>query len=253
MTQPPSSQNSLEKSNPNPAPRELKESYISPSVARIVYPVGRYLVLPFYLGNIDVTGTENIPSESPVIIAPTHRSRWDAFLVPYAAGRYVTGRDLRFMVTIDEMKGVQGWFIQHMGGFPVDQKHPSLTTLRHCVELLCQREMLVIFPEGNIFRESSVQPLKPGLARIALQAASHDSAKDLKILPMSIHYAKPYPTWGTDAQIKIGKPICVADYLNGSTKKNAIRLTQDLEKALSHLYQTEEISETDISTTASIC
>jgi len=72
-------------------------------------------------------------------------------------GRGVTGRDLRFMVSADEVRGIQGWF--DLGGFP--DKHPAITTLRH-ESLLQQGEMLVIFPEGNIFRDGSLHPLKLG-------------------------------------------------------------------------------------------
>jgi hypothetical protein len=37
-----------------------------------------------------------------VLLAPTHRARWDALLLPLAAGVRVTGRHCRFMVTLDE-------------------------------------------------------------------------------------------------------------------------------------------------------
>jgi 1-acyl-sn-glycerol-3-phosphate acyltransferase len=88
----------------------------------ILYPLGRRVVLPFYFRHLKVTGQENIPRTGPVILAPTHRSRWDALVIPYAAGKLATGRDLRYMVSEDEMKGLQGWFIRNMGGFPVNTK-----------------------------------------------------------------------------------------------------------------------------------
>ena len=105
-----------------------------------------------------------------MILAPTHRARWDSLLLPYATGRCVTGRDLRFMVTIDECQGLQGWFVRRLGGFPVNARHPAVKTLRHAVELLQDKQMLVIYPEGNIFRDGKLHPLKPGIARLALNA-----------------------------------------------------------------------------------
>ena len=74
------------------------DSRVSPWLAKILYPVGCYLVIPLFFGKITINGQENIPLHDPVIVAPTHRSRWDAFIVPYALGRLVSGRDLRFMV-----------------------------------------------------------------------------------------------------------------------------------------------------------
>ncbi|HEY9812864.1 MAG TPA: 1-acyl-sn-glycerol-3-phosphate acyltransferase, partial [Candidatus Sericytochromatia bacterium] len=89
-------------------------SHVVSWLKSIVYPVSRYGLLPFYFSRIEVTGQENLPTEGAVILAPTHRARWDAFVVPYATGPYVTGRDLRFMVSANEMEGLQGWFVQRL-------------------------------------------------------------------------------------------------------------------------------------------
>src|SRR4028118_1327101 len=113
-------------------------SHVCHWLTPILYFLGRRFVLPFYFRQLKVTGQENIPTSGPVILAPTHRSRWDALLMPAMTGRGVTGRDLRFMVSADEIRGIQGWFIRRLGGFPVDTKHPAITTLRHGVELLQQ-------------------------------------------------------------------------------------------------------------------
>lgn len=212
-------------------------SQVSPWLASIVYPVGRYLVLPSYFKNIEVIGQENIPRCGPVILAPTHRSRWDALMIPYATGRYVTGRDLRFMVTIDEVKGFQGWFIRRLGGFAVNQKQPSISTLRHGMELLHQGEMLVIFPEGNIFHDYQVHPLKGGLARLAIQAETTYPNLGVKIVPIALHYDPKIPRWGCKVKINIGSPLSVADYCKGSAKKDAQNLILDLETTLKKIDQ----------------
>lgn len=204
-------------------------------LARIVYPLGRYLVLPFYFGKIEVQGQENLPREGAVILAPTHRSRWDALLVPYTTGRDVTGRDLRFMVSANEVKGVQGWFIRRLGGFPIDPEHPGISSLRHGIELLKEKQVLVIFPEGDIYRTEQVQPLEPGLTRMALQTESNHQGLGIKIIPISIRYSQPVPHWGCDVEILIGSPLSVASYCNESVKKSAGKLKTDLKKALQKL------------------
>lgn len=214
-------------------------SRVSPWLASLAYTLGR-LFLPLFFKQIEVTGQENLPTSGAVILAPTHRSRWDALLVPYATGRTVTGRDLRFMVSADEVTGLQGWFVKRLGGFPVDTKRPTITTLRHGVELLQEGEMLVIFPEGNIFRDGSVHPLKPGLARLALSAESSQPGLAVRIVPISISYSQPVPHWGCNVKIFIGSPVLVADYSTGSMKQNAKQLTTDLETALKELKQNSE-------------
>jgi 1-acyl-sn-glycerol-3-phosphate acyltransferase len=201
----------------------------------ILYFLGRRVVLPFYFRHLKVTGQENIPKTGPVILAPTHRSRWDALLIPYAVGKPVTGRDLRFMVTEDEMKGLQGWFIRRMGGFPVNTRQPGIGSIRHSVELLRNGEGLVIFPEGNLFYDGQLHPLKPGMARIALQVESAKRDTGLKIVPISIRYGQLVPRWRCDATVTIGSPLDVANYCTKSAKKSAQQLTHDLEAAMRNL------------------
>ncbi len=240
-------------------------SRVSPWLGPLAYQLGRHFLLPLFFGRITILGQENIPKTGPIILAPTHRARWDALLVPYAAIacqtkkdlRFMvtsslvpyaaiacqTKKDLRFMVTSSECQGLQGWFVRRLGGFPVNPKHPSITTLRHGVDLLQQEKTLVIFPEGGIYRDGEVHPLKPGIARLALSAESSQPDLGIKIIPISINYSQPYPNWGTDVMIHIGSAIKVADYSKGCIKQNAKCLTHDLAKVLQQLsYQESEIT-----------
>ena len=219
----------------------MTNAKVSPWLSCLVYPLGCYLLLPSYFGKLEVIGRENIPLTGPVILAPTHRSRWDALIIPYTAGRWQTGRDLRYMVSENEMRGLQGWFISRMGGFPVDPQHPALSTIRESIKVLSQGEMLVIFPEGDIYRQQPVQPLKGGIGRIALKAQSQRQVKEsVKIVPISIHYSQAYPNWGTKVRVKVGCPLDVTNYPLAEVKTSAKRLTDDLERALKDLYEMDQ-------------
>lgn len=210
----------------------------------LAYPLFRYLVLPIYFKQIQVTGREHLPDQGPdqgaVILAPTHRSRWDALLVTYAAGRYVTGRDLRYMVSINEMKGLQGWFIERMGGFPVNTQKSDVGSLRHGIDLLEKECMLVVFPEGRIIEaEADVKSIRSGLAYLGLQAATAESAKAVQIVPISIRYSPPVPRWRSQAAIAIGQPLSTADYCQNPQKPLkdcAQQLRDNLQKALQDLH-----------------
>lgn len=214
-------------------------SRVSPWLSPIAYLLGRHFLLPLFFRRIKIIGQENIPTTGPVILAPTHRARWDALLVPYAAVGCITGKDLRFMVAITECQGLQGWFVRRLGGFPVDPQHPSITTLRHGVELLQQKKTLVIFPEGGIYRDGEVHPLKPGIARLALAAESSQPGLGVQVIPISINYSQRYPNWGTDVCIQIGTAINATDYNHGCVKQNAKVLTADLTKVLQELSNQE--------------
>ena len=91
-----------------------------------------------------------IPNNSSVILAPTHRSRWDGLILTMAIGRRVTKKDCRFMVTKSEMIGIQGWFLKRLGCFSINQLAPSLAVLRYAVDLIVKKKQLVVFPEGKI-------------------------------------------------------------------------------------------------------
>ncbi|MGB3612190.1 MAG: lysophospholipid acyltransferase family protein, partial [Elainellaceae cyanobacterium] len=198
-------------SNSSKSAVEIK-SRISPWLASLAYPLGCRMVMPAYFGTITVSGQENIPTHGPVILAPTHQARWDALLVPYAAGRHVTGRDLRFMVTADEMKGLQGWLIRRLGGFPINTRRPGIASLRFGMDVLLDQEMMVIFAEGGIFRDRQLHPLKPGLSRLAVQTELAQPGIRVQVVPMSLHYSETMPTWGCDVEIRIGEPLLVSDY-----------------------------------------
>lgn len=210
-------------------------SRVSPWLAPLAYFLGCRIVLPLHFGKIVTSGQENLPTTGPVILAPTHRSRWDAMMIPAVTGRTVTGRDLTFMVSENEASGLQGWFVRRLGGFPVNTNRPSIRTLRHGVEVLLQQEMLVMFPEGNIFRDGSVHPLKPGLARLALSAETTHPGLGVQVVPIGIKYSQEYPQWGCDVCIRIGSPLKVANYDRGSVKQSAKQLTTDLENTLKTL------------------
>lgn len=213
------------------------KSRVSPILRAIAYPLCGKVILPLFFQHIEVIGQELLPSgDHPLVLAPTHRSRWDALIVPYAAGWPITGRDLHFMVSANEVKREpQGWFIRRLGGFPVDPEHPAISSLRHGVELLQAKRSLVIFPEGNIYRDNQIHPLKLGLARLTLQAEANSPNLGIQIVPIHIAYSQTVPQWGSDVQVEIGSPLTVADYQTETPKQNAQKLTADLELALNKL------------------
>jgi 1-acyl-sn-glycerol-3-phosphate acyltransferase len=213
------------------------QSRCSPLLTPLAYFLGRRLVVPAYFGPITITGQQHLPASGPVILAPSHRARWDSILIPFAAGRLVTGRDLRFMVTADEVKGLQGWFIRRLGGFAVNVRRPTIASLRHGIDLLLDHEMLVIYPEGGIRRDDRVRGFKPGLARLAVQAEAAAPGLGVQVLPVDIYYGEAYPSWRCPAQLHIGEPLPVAAYVQGQDspeglKTGATQLTHDLQARL---------------------
>lgn len=228
------------KANPTPAAAPQPTARISPWLASLAYRLAHRVVMPLYFGKIQITGQENLPRSGAVLLTPTHRSRWDGLMIPYATGRWVTGRDVYFMVSANEMRGFQGWWVSRLGGFPVDTAKPGRSSIRRGVELLRRQRMLVVFPEGDIYRDGSVHPLKAGPAHMAIQAALAEHM-EVQVVPIALHYSQAVPTQGCAVTIKIGKPLATGSYLPDSSpttlnqsqfKHSTQALTADLEARL---------------------
>jgi len=179
----------------------------------------------------------SIPKNSSVILAPTHRSRWDGLVLTMAMGRRVTQKDCRFMVTRSEMRGIQGWFLKRLGCFSINQLSPSLTALRYAIELIEKGEQLVVFPEGKINRYGKELVLKEGLYRLARLATK--KTQSVFILPIGIAYSKVSPKFRSEFCLSLGKPIAMKDYLNFTIKEfNKFlneKMIQEEEKALKNV------------------
>jgi 1-acyl-sn-glycerol-3-phosphate acyltransferase len=190
------------------------------------------LVLPAYFRRIVVQGREQLPARGPVLLAPTHRSRWDALMLPHAAGRRVSGRDCRFMVSRDEMRGLQGWLLHRLGCFPVNQARPSALSLRYAVDLLAAGEQLVVFPEGQIRRQPLQvdQRLHQGLARLALMAAS--KGVPVPVLPVGIAYSHAWPLPCDRAAVSFGAPLWMEAAPDTEGRRLALAFTHRLAGAI---------------------
>ena len=176
------------------------------------------IVLRFFFSKKKIINNGfSIPTNSSVILAPTHRSRWDGLILTMAMGRRVTNKDCRFMVTKSEMRGIQGWFLKRLGCFSINQLSPSLSTLRYAINLIEKKEQLVVFPEGKINRYGKKLILKEGLYRLALLATK--KTKSITILPIGIAYSEVSPKFRSKFCLSFGQPIVMNDYLNTSIEE----------------------------------
>lgn len=202
-------------------------SRVSGWLVVLLRPV-HWLLMRLYF-RVEVVEGGRIPREGPALIVPTHRSRWDPVVLYCASGRL-----LRFMASHDEFVGVQGWFMRHMGTFPVDTRRPSPGVLRHCRELLHEGRVLVVFAEGTIFYypPGQVHPIKPGAAWLALDCQERTPGAAIPLIPVRIVYSERYPRFRTRVRILVQEPIHLANYLE-LPRRTAIRqLTADLQRAL---------------------
>jgi len=174
------------------------------------------IVIKIFFREIKIQKEISLPKNSSIILAPTHRSRWDGLVLTKAMGRRVTSKDCRFMVTKSEMKGIQGWFLKRLGCFSIDQVSPSLSILRYAVSLIVNKNQLVVFPEGKINKNSKKLILKEGLYRLALLAAKKTNS--IFVIPIGIAYSQISPKIRGEVSLCFGEPLLVNRNPNLSIK-----------------------------------
>jgi len=167
------------------------------------------IVLRYFFSKKIIKKGSSIPSNTSIILAPTHRSRWDGLILTMAMGRRITNKDCRFMVTQSEMIGIQGWFLKRLGCFSINQLSPSLSTLRYAIDLIEKGEQLVVFPEGKINKLGKKLVLKEGLFRLAKLATKKTTS--ITIIPIGIAYSNVSPKFRGKFCLSFGKPISMND------------------------------------------
>ncbi len=168
---------------------------------------------------IEVEGLENLPGNGSFLMVCNHVSRWDGLLI-YS----LFNRPANFMVSPDELKGLQGLVLRKMGAFPAN---PRLRLLSYIRERVLAREGIVIFPEGNVFYDGRTHPFKPGAARLALTLNSEGF--ELPLVPCAIQYADSKA--GPSVRLALSQPFRLSSYLSEFSKAR-LRAACDLSFAM---------------------
>ncbi|NPV92186.1 MAG: 1-acyl-sn-glycerol-3-phosphate acyltransferase [Firmicutes bacterium] len=115
-----------------------------------------------------VEGLENFPREGPVVLVANHVSLWDPIAAACAVPRMV-----HFMAKEELFQyPVLGKALVRIGVFPVKRGKPDRNAIRRSLELLEEKKVLGIFPEGTRSKTGELQKPHPGAAMIALKAGS---------------------------------------------------------------------------------
>ncbi|HJP82546.1 MAG TPA: lysophospholipid acyltransferase family protein [Fimbriimonadaceae bacterium] len=114
-------------------------------------------------GGLKSVGTENIPKEGAVIIAPVHLSHLD----PPATACAMPHRRLRFMAKEELFRGVFGKIIASVGAYPVHRGEGDTEAIRKSIEMLNEGEALLVHPEGTRGDGVRMNPINKGVAMLA--------------------------------------------------------------------------------------
>jgi 1-acyl-sn-glycerol-3-phosphate acyltransferase len=201
---------------PEEAHRVAREEGVNAPLYRTV----RAVTLPFMRGyfRLHIEGAERIPAEGPAIVAPNHKSFWDAFFVAAA-----TRRQIHFMGKAELFEGRFGRTLVRLGAFPVKRGESDADALETAREILLQGGLLALFPEGTRVRDpETLGSPRRGAARLALETGA-------PLIPAAITgteklFLGPLPK-PRRVQIAFGEPIPMGELQ--PTPENAGQLIDD--------------------------
>ena len=134
----------------------------------------------------------NIPRRGPYIIAANHLSWIDVVLVPAPVPGKVT-----FMAKEEAFHGKLGWLVRFLGAFPVKRGEADRQAIRTAENMLKNKKVLVIFPEGTRVKASTLAKAHAGIGMIALRSG-------VPVLPVAV--------WGSEHAFRKFRPQVTVCY-----------------------------------------
>ncbi|MBP8257522.1 MAG: 1-acyl-sn-glycerol-3-phosphate acyltransferase, partial [Opitutaceae bacterium] len=131
-----------------------------------MYGFFHYLCMLIYdvLFRGDVSGTANIPSDGPFIVACNHASHLD----PPIVGSQIP-RQMAFFARKTLWKpGIASWWLDGVGTIPVDRDGGTdVAAIRRVLQTLQSGKAMILFPEGTRSPDGNLQSAKAGVGLIA--------------------------------------------------------------------------------------
>jgi 1-acyl-sn-glycerol-3-phosphate acyltransferase len=196
------------------------------------------IALHWFYRDIRVTGRERIPAGAPLLIAVNHQNALvDSLIVAWVVSRRIT---MTAKATLTENPLIALLFsivgvvplrrvsdeAERLNGSSADRSR-NTEAFREILDLLEQRRAVLIFPEGKSHNEVGLEPLKTGLARLALRARDERSIKGVTVLPIGLIFEdKGVP--GTVVGARVGQLIEMDSWPNS----DHITLTEEIARRL---------------------
>ncbi|HEV2283712.1 MAG TPA: 1-acyl-sn-glycerol-3-phosphate acyltransferase [bacterium] len=180
-----------------PSITEFRPAKPSRFFIRLMRLVNRFCAMPRARVSCEIRDTTRLRHLPPgVLLTPNHSDFADAIVVTELLRR--TDRFATFMASrenFDVHHGLNGLVMQWMGGFSVNRGGENAKCQQFAREVVKQgRYDLLVFPEGEVYLLNDlVMPFKPGVAMLALDAASENrregrSERPVMIVPVAIKY-----------------------------------------------------------------
>lgn len=181
------------------------------------------------LGRPRVSGTQNLPTSGPVIIAGNHLTVVDSFFLVLLMRRRVT-----FIAKSEYFtgRGIKGaalrWFYSATGQVPVDRRgaDASAPALAAAKSILRQGKVWAVYPEGTRSPDGRLYKGKTGLARVAIETGA-------PVVPLVMYGTLAVNPVGSrmwrpgKVRMVVGEPLDFTRYAGGENSKVILRAVTD--------------------------
>ena len=213
----------------------------------MIYAILRWITgiaLHWFYRDIRVIGEQNIPGHGPLLIAVNHQNALvDSLIAGWVVPRKIV---MTAKATLTENPLIAFLFrllhvvplrrvsdeVRKANGSPADRSR-NREAFREITDVLAQNGAILIFPEGKSHNELGLEPLKTGLARLALQARDRDAIQNIQILPLGLIF-EDKGTPGTVVGVRIGRTI----EMDGWSGADHTQLTEEIASRLRAVSET---------------
>jgi 1-acyl-sn-glycerol-3-phosphate acyltransferase len=207
----------------------------------MIYRIMRWIAgiaLHWFYRDIRIVGDERIPGRGPLLIAVNHQNALvDSLIAGWIMPRRIT---MTAKATLTNNPLIAAFFrivgviplrrtsdeIQKVRGSPGNPSRNS-NAFSEIQKTLKKRGAVLIFPEGKSHNEAGLEPLRTGLARLAIEARDEQKVDGLQILPVGLVF-EDKGTPGSVVGVRVGTAIEM-DTWAGS---DPVALTSEVAKRL---------------------
>lgn len=161
-------------------------------------------------------GTQNVPQEGGLIVAPVHLSHIDPPAIACTLPRRVN-----FMAKEELFKvPIFGGIIKSLGSFPVRRGEGDTEAIRHTIGLLENGAAVLVFPEGTRGDGQMIQEMNKGVTLLAKRTGAWVQPVGIvgthKVLPKGQSKPKRHPV-----TVAYGNPFRYSDFVESSDQRQA--------------------------------
>lgn len=205
------------------------------------------LVVRVFYRELEITGLENIPKNTGLLLCANHVNA----LVDVVVLQASTNKDLRplarsglflnpFLKPILNIIGAVPIYRHNDPGSDTTQNQDSFIK---CYELLAENETIIIFPEGQSHSDPNINKLKTGAARIALGAKENNNKAPV-VIPVGLTFSRK-GKFRSDVLVQYGTAIDLStpETLDSFESVNLVtdRIKQELAKVTLNADSWEDI------------